>query len=120
MVHNNGLGQGALQARCLHDLENVWEAIVQELGAGSAKGGCGNVEAVSKTLKLVYRLRGGGKGGVGKLKKRLSGSGEGIIDTIEFQYEDTYLENHLCDILDFWHDRRPPRGVAIEDLGRCK
>jgi hypothetical protein len=46
-------------------------------------------------------------------------SDEGIIGTVEFEYDDEVLDNHLNDVFDFWHDRRPPRGVAREDTGRC-
>lgn len=46
-------------------------------------------------------------------------SNDGIIGTVEFEYDDKVLEDHLNDVLDFWHDRRPLRGVAIEDTGRC-
>lgn len=77
LVLDNGLGQEALEARCLRDLENVWEAIVRELGAGDGETG-----AVSKTLKLVYRLRGGR---TSPFKKRPAKSSGSTSDTSEIQ-----------------------------------
>ncbi|KAG8682259.1 hypothetical protein FRC08_015071, partial [Ceratobasidium sp. 394] len=46
-------------------------------------------------------------------------SDENIIGTVEFDHDDALLDQHLSDVLDFWHDRRPPKGVALEDTGRC-
>ncbi|KAF8753888.1 Exonuclease deoxyribonuclease [Rhizoctonia solani] len=43
-----------------------------------------------------------------------------IIGTVEFAHDDVLLDNHLNSVLDFWHDRRPPKGVDLEDAGRCR
>jgi hypothetical protein len=68
LVLSNDLGPDAGQARCLKDLESVWEGVVRELAGG------GRIEdkdgAVSKTLKLVYRLR----DRAGEFKKRSAAS----------------------------------------------
>ncbi|KAG9080054.1 hypothetical protein FRC06_007131 [Ceratobasidium sp. 370] len=52
-------------------------------------------------------------------RRRKHGSDENIISTVEFDHDDALLDQHLNSVLDFWHDRRPPRGVALEDTGRC-
>ncbi|KAG8708400.1 hypothetical protein FRC09_001275 [Ceratobasidium sp. 395] len=46
-------------------------------------------------------------------------SDENIIGTVEFDHDDATLDQHLNGVLDFWHDRRAPKGVALEDTGRC-
>lgn len=114
------LGQEAHQATCLRDLEKVWQTMVRELGAGAITGEDRGRGPVSKTLELVYRLRGGGEAsGFNQPSVGSNGSDEGVIDTLKFEYDYALLDNHLRDVLDFWHGRRPPRGVAIENVGRC-
>ncbi|KAG8742609.1 hypothetical protein FRC10_001207 [Ceratobasidium sp. 414] len=178
LVLGNQLGPTTAQARCLQDLERAWEEIVGALAGGERIGDEGG--AVSKTLKLVYRLRersGGFKkrsaapsssssdrgssnrsrppNGTDKAKKsradseddlqhairesirtykietgkdvpgpsqssdrrRKHDSDENVIGTVEFDYDNALLDHHLSDVLDFWHNRRPPRGVALEDTG---
>ncbi|EUC67023.1 defects in morphology protein 1precursor [Rhizoctonia solani AG-3 Rhs1AP] len=45
---------------------------------------------------------------------------QNVIGVIEFDHNDALLDGHLTSVLDFWHDRRPPRGVDMEDTGRCR
>ncbi|KAF8600895.1 hypothetical protein BDV93DRAFT_525147 [Ceratobasidium sp. AG-I] len=120
LVLDNNLGQETLQARCLRDLERIWQAIVLELGTGAGDGKDEDRNIVSKTLQLVYRLRGGKQaGGPKNPPAKTSGSDEGIIGTFEFEYDEAFLDSYLRYVLDFWHDRRPPRGVEVENVRRC-
>ncbi|CAE6466336.1 unnamed protein product [Rhizoctonia solani] len=48
------------------------------------------------------------------------GNSEGVIGIVEFDHDDVLLDSHLSSVLDFWHDRRPPKGVDLEDTGRCR
>ncbi|CAE6473993.1 unnamed protein product [Rhizoctonia solani] len=43
-----------------------------------------------------------------------------VIGVVEFDHDDVLLDAYLSSVLDFWHDRRPPRGVDMEDTGRCR
>ncbi|KAJ1302641.1 hypothetical protein OPQ81_002958 [Rhizoctonia solani] len=52
--------------------------------------------------------------------KRKRESRKEVIGVVEFEHDDVLLDAHLSDVLDFWHDRRPPRGVDLEDTGRCR
>ncbi|OCB87070.1 hypothetical protein A7U60_g5805 [Sanghuangporus baumii] len=42
-----------------------------------------------------------------------------IIGTKKFQYDEGLLSAHLSSVLAWWHGKRPPNGVSIEDVGRC-
>ncbi|KAL5533627.1 hypothetical protein ACEPAG_87 [Sanghuangporus baumii] len=42
-----------------------------------------------------------------------------IIGTKKFQYDEGLLSAHLSSVLAWWHGKRPPKGVSIEDVGRC-
>lgn len=120
LVLDSKLGQEAFRARCLHDLERVWQTTILELGTGAGNEGDEDSKPVSNMLKLVYRLR--ESGGAGRFKKPLaksSRSSEGIIGNLEFEYDEAFLDNYLRDVLDFWHEGRPPRGVSIENIRRC-
>ncbi|KAG9126774.1 hypothetical protein FRC07_002010 [Ceratobasidium sp. 392] len=156
LVFSNQLGPAAAHAKCLKDLEHAWEGMIQEL-AGAERIGDED-GAVSKRLKLVYRLRertsnfrkrsaapsssssdtyksetgkdasppstppsvplaSGASQSPGRQLKR--DSDQNIIGSVEFDHDDGILDRHLSTVLDFWHDRRPPKGVALEDTGRC-
>ncbi|KAG8716057.1 hypothetical protein FRC11_010250 [Ceratobasidium sp. 423] len=52
--------------------------------------------------------------------KRKRDDKKDIIGIVEFDHDDVLLDAHLSDVLDFWHDRRLPRGVDLEDTGRCR
>jgi hypothetical protein len=60
LVTSNGLGPQAEKATCLQELEDVWNNTVNEL-AVCTNSGEQEAGIVSKTLKLVYRLRGASK-----------------------------------------------------------
>ena len=42
-----------------------------------------------------------------------------IIGTKEFEADDTFLDQYLATALDWWHGRRKPQGVSLENAGRC-
>ncbi|PCH34271.1 hypothetical protein WOLCODRAFT_15220 [Wolfiporia cocos MD-104 SS10] len=42
-----------------------------------------------------------------------------IIGRKEFVVDDDFLDGYLDNILDWWHGRRPPRGVDVELTRRC-
>ncbi|KAH7338830.1 exonuclease V a 5' deoxyribonuclease-domain-containing protein [Rhizoctonia solani] len=52
--------------------------------------------------------------------KRKQEDHEGVIGVVEFEHDGVLLDTHLSSVLDFWHDRRAPRGVDLEDTGRCR
>lgn len=43
-----------------------------------------------------------------------------IIGSKVFLYDEAALDNHLEAVFDWWHGIRPPKGVDIEDSGRCR
>lgn len=43
-----------------------------------------------------------------------------IIGTKKFKYKEAVLEAHLDSVMSWWHGEREPRGVDIENVGRCK
>lgn len=47
------------------------------------------------------------------------GDGE-IIGTIRFTHSSSLLSAHLSSVLSFWHGDRPPIGVPVEHVDRCK
>ncbi|CAE6454408.1 unnamed protein product [Rhizoctonia solani] len=52
--------------------------------------------------------------------KRKQEDHKGVIGVVEFEHDGALLDTHLSSVLDFWHDRRAPRGVDLEDTGRCR
>ena len=42
-----------------------------------------------------------------------------IIGTMSFKMDDKKLNTYLKNVLDWWHGRRPPKGVGIELTRRC-
>ena len=42
-----------------------------------------------------------------------------IIGTMSFKMDDQKLNTYLKNVLDWWHGRRPPKGVGIELTRRC-
>jgi len=42
-----------------------------------------------------------------------------IIGTKKFKYSEAILKAHLDSVLSWWHGEREPRGVDIENVGRC-
>ncbi|CAE6395523.1 unnamed protein product [Rhizoctonia solani] len=52
--------------------------------------------------------------------KRKREDHKGVIGVVEFEHDGALLDTHLSSVLDFWHDRRAPRGVDLEDTGRCR
>ncbi|ESK81819.1 hypothetical protein Moror_16761 [Moniliophthora roreri MCA 2997] len=42
-----------------------------------------------------------------------------IVGNKDFKYDAKFLDAHVQDVLDYWEGRREPRGVTIEQSGRC-
>ncbi|EEB89048.1 hypothetical protein MPER_12904 [Moniliophthora perniciosa FA553] len=42
-----------------------------------------------------------------------------VIGNKDFKYDAMFLDAHIQDVLDYWDGRREPRGVTIEQSGRC-
>ncbi|KAF9245884.1 exonuclease V [Melanogaster broomeanus] len=42
-----------------------------------------------------------------------------IIGTKEFRMNDSLLDAHLADVLEWWHGARPARGVEVTQTNRC-
>jgi exonuclease V len=43
-----------------------------------------------------------------------------IIGEKVFDVDEILLDSHLDRVFDWWHGKRPPEGVEIEDSGRCR
>jgi exonuclease V len=45
---------------------------------------------------------------------------DNVIGYKTFSYDESLLTGHLTRVFEWWHGLRPPRGVDIEDSGRCR
>jgi exonuclease V len=43
-----------------------------------------------------------------------------VIGSVDFEFDPVILNHHLSNVLDWWDGRRPPIGVSVEDIGRCR
>lgn len=43
-----------------------------------------------------------------------------LIGVEQFQYDESELSAHLKDVLQLWRGEREPRGVGVENTGRCR
>jgi len=43
-----------------------------------------------------------------------------VIGSKLFKLDEKLLDNHLETVFDWWYGVRPPKGVDIEDSGRCR
>lgn len=44
----------------------------------------------------------------------------GIIGQVQFSHDESLLNSHIDNVLDWWYGKREPVGVSIEDANRCK
>jgi exonuclease V len=42
-----------------------------------------------------------------------------ILGIKQFYMDAEFLDRHIADVLEWWHGMRPPRGVSLEQVGRC-
>lgn len=43
-----------------------------------------------------------------------------VIGQVQFDHDQALLDSHVANVLDWWHGKREPLGVTIEEVKRCQ